>query len=126
MEKKITEKMEIRDRVVDASLVYGEDKKIARGKSEKSLTELTTISTPSERALASLPERSLPSPEVHAIALEIHGSLVVVLDHHVHFIPARLLDITISSRSAVQGTRRLGAHDALHRGRQFLLQIWTL
>jgi len=95
------------------------------GKLAKLLTELTTITTPSERTLASLSERSLLSSKIHGITLQIHDSVLVILNY-VNFIPARLFDITVSSWPAVQGTRWLGTHDAFHRGWQFLLQIWTL
>lgn len=94
-------------------------------KIKKSLTELTTITAPSERTLASLSERSLLSSKIHGIALEIHNSVLVILDHNVYFTTG-LFDITISSWPAVQGTRWFGTHDTLHRGWQFLLQIWTL
>lgn len=93
---------------------------------DKSLTELTTITTSSERTLTSLSERSLFSSKIHSITLQIHDSILVILNYNVNFLSARLLDITVSSWSAVQGTRWLGAHDAFHRGWQFLLQIWTL
>lgn len=97
-----------------------------QSKIKKSLTELTTITAPSERTLASLSERSLLSSKIHGVALEIHDSILVILDHNVNFISTGLFDITISSWPAVQGTRWLGTHDTLHRGWQFLLQIWTL
>jgi hypothetical protein len=80
-----------------------------------------------------LSERSLPLSEIHGIAVEIDAPVdvvavivIVVLDQHIDFIAARLLDVAIPSRSTIQRARRLRARDAFHRRWQLLFQIWAL